>query len=182
MHRSPTIAALAVMLLAAPAAAQDKSKRSAEDYVRILSGEAPAPRARQMPAPTADTQPNAPPQARFAFVMADPRVDLQLTFPSGSATLTSAARAEARTVATALRHPNLRAKRFRIEGHTDSVGSRASNLGLSQRRADAVKAYLVAQGVTRARLDAKGYGFDRPLPGRAASFGGNRRVEAVALP
>lgn len=180
-----------MLALAVPAAAQDKPKRSAEDYVCILSGECkpPAPQARQAapPAtpPATDAKPSDPqPKARFAFAfaLAEPRVDLRLTFPSGSATLTSAARTEARTVATALRHPKLSAKRFRIEGHTDSVGSRASNLSLSQRRADAVRAYLVAQGVARARLEAKGYGFDRPLTGRSASFGDNRRVEAVALP
>jgi OOP family OmpA-OmpF porin len=67
----------------------------------------------------------------------------------------------------------------RIEGHTDNVGSRNHNQKLSQRRAEAVKEFLVRQGVLRARMLAEGYGQSRPIApntnraGRAA----NRRVE-----
>lgn len=45
-----------------------------------------------------------------------------------------------------------------IEGHTDSIGSVLVNLRLSQQRADAVRSYLIAQGVDAGRLNAKGYG------------------------
>jgi OOP family OmpA-OmpF porin len=45
-----------------------------------------------------------------------------------------------------------------IAGHTDSVGSVAANLKLSQRRAESVRAYLLAQGIEPERLTAKGYG------------------------
>ena len=45
-----------------------------------------------------------------------------------------------------------------IAGHTDSLGSQAYNQKLSQRRAEAVSAYLVAQGIDATRLSAKGYG------------------------
>jgi outer membrane protein OmpA-like peptidoglycan-associated protein len=68
---------------------------------------------------------------------------------------------------------------IRIEGHTDNVGSRDHNRKLSQRRADAVKEFLVRQGVLRARMVAEGFGQTRPIApntnraGRAA----NRRVE-----
>lgn len=68
-----------------------------------------------------------------------------------------------------------------IEGHTDSVGSAASNLGLSQRRADAVKAYLVAQGVASARLSAVGLGAGSPAADNDTASGRqqNRRVEVI---
>jgi len=69
--------------------------------------------------------------------------------------------------------------RVRIEGHTDNVGGETSNLRLSQRRADSVRAYLVAKGIAPDRLEAVGYGLTRPiasnktLKGRAQ----NRRTE-----
>ena len=77
--------------------------------------------------------------------------------------------------------PQLVNMRFRIEGHTDSVGTRASNLALSQRRAQSVADFLVAMGVGRERLEVIGYGPDRPLPGTRGSAGENRRVEAVRV-
>lgn len=66
-----------------------------------------------------------------------------------------------------------------VEGHTDSVGSAASNLKLSQRRADAVRSYLIRQGVPEDRLTAIGYGEERPLDSNRTREGRsrNRRVE-----
>jgi outer membrane protein OmpA-like peptidoglycan-associated protein len=69
--------------------------------------------------------------------------------------------------------------KFLIEGHTDSQGSRAYNIDLSQRRAQAVAEYLASLGVSSDRLEVRGYGFDRPLNGRSAAAEENRRVEAV---
>jgi OmpA-OmpF porin, OOP family len=69
-----------------------------------------------------------------------------------------------------------------IEGHTDSVGSKASNIKLSQQRAESVKAYLVNRfGVEGSRLRAVGYGPDRPIASNDTAEGRqkNRRVEAV---
>ena len=50
-----------------------------------------------------------------------------------------------------------------VSGHTDTTGSAAANLTLSQERADAVRTYLVQQGVPPAMLSAKGYGDSRPV-------------------
>lgn len=109
------------------------------------------------------------------------RVNLSLSFGVGSASLTSAAQAQIRSFAAALQRPQLSSMRVAIEGHTDSSGSRASNVSLSQRRAQAVADYLVAQGVARNRIEVHGYGYDRPLPGRRVSDPQNRRVEAVRI-
>ncbi|HEX8444285.1 MAG TPA: OmpA family protein [Allosphingosinicella sp.] len=109
------------------------------------------------------------------------RVDLRLSFELGSAELTAQAREEAKVFAQALQMPSLQSKRFVIEGHTDAQGSRASNLDLSQRRARAVADFLSSLGVSRDRFEVRGYGPDRPLPGRSAASQDNRRVEAVLV-
>ena len=61
-----------------------------------------------------------------------------------------------------LRNPQI--TRIELQGHTDNVGSADHNLDLSQRRADAVRRWLIEQGgVEAGRLEAKGYGAARPL-------------------
>jgi OOP family OmpA-OmpF porin len=69
-----------------------------------------------------------------------------------------------------------------IEGHTDNVGKDAYNKKLSQRRAEAVKAYLVKKGIDANRLTAVGYGEEKPIADNATTAGKaeNRRVEAEA--
>lgn len=69
-----------------------------------------------------------------------------------------------------------------IEGHTDNVGSAAMNKGLSQRRAEVVLNYLVKNyGIDPGRLQAVGYGFDRPVADNATAEGRrlNRRTVAA---
>ena len=81
-------------------------------------------------------------------------------------------------VATVLvNNPQLRL--IRIEGHTDSSGSRDFNLNLSQRRAEAVKNFLVGRGVDEGRLTAVGIGPDQPMFSNETASGrsANRRVE-----
>jgi outer membrane protein OmpA-like peptidoglycan-associated protein len=108
-------------------------------------------------------------------------MDLRVSFLLGSAQLTDQAREEAKVFAKALLVPALSSGRFRIEGHTDSSGSRAMNLDLSRRRAQAVADYLSALGVPSSRLEVRGYGPDRPLPGHSPASPENRRVEAELL-
>lgn len=68
-----------------------------------------------------------------------------------------------------------------IEGHTDSRGSDAHNLKLSQERASSARSYLVSKGVAAGRLTAKGYGETRPVANNDSDAGreANRRVEMV---
>jgi outer membrane protein OmpA-like peptidoglycan-associated protein len=71
-----------------------------------------------------------------------------------------------------------------IEGYTDSMGSDEMNQSLSQRRADAVKGYLVGQGVSSSRLSASGRGENSPVADNESAAGRqqNRRVEVVISP
>ena len=66
-----------------------------------------------------------------------------------------------------------------VVGHTDSTGSDAINNPLSQRRADAAKAYLVSQGVAASRIATSGAGSTQPIASNATVDGRaqNRRVE-----
>jgi OOP family OmpA-OmpF porin len=71
-----------------------------------------------------------------------------------------------------------------IEGHTDNVGNAAANQDLSQRRAEAVKAYLVAKhGIDSSRLNSAGLGDKKPAASNATAEGRqqNRRVELVKM-
>ncbi len=69
--------------------------------------------------------------------------------------------------------------RVAVRGHTDSRGDEAFNEELSQRRADAVREYLIRQGVARNRLSSKGFGSSKPLASNSTAEGrqSNRRVE-----
>ena len=71
-----------------------------------------------------------------------------------------------------------------IEGYTDSMGSEEMNQSLSQRRADAVKGYLVGQGVNSTRLSSSGRGENSPVADNESAAGRqqNRRVEVVISP
>lgn len=66
-----------------------------------------------------------------------------------------------------------------INGHTDNVGDDNQNLTLSQKRADAVKKYLVSKGIDEGRMTAKGYGESVPVADNSTATGRsqNRRVE-----
>ena len=71
---------------------------------------------------------------------------------------------------------------FEIDGHTDNSGDAASNLTLSQQRAEAVRAYLVQQGVAASRLIARGYGDSKPVAPNDTEENKfrNRRIEFTA--
>lgn len=71
--------------------------------------------------------------------------------------------------------------RVAIEGHTDSTGSRPHNMDLSDRRAAAVKSYLVSNGVDFSRITARGLGPDYPVASNDTAAGRqqNRRVEVI---
>ena len=74
--------------------------------------------------------------------------------------------------------------RVDVSGHTDSTGSEAYNMELSQRRANSVTQYLVSQGVNANRLVVQGFGPNQPIASNANATGRaqNRRVEIQIVP
>jgi outer membrane protein OmpA-like peptidoglycan-associated protein len=70
-----------------------------------------------------------------------------------------------------------------IDGHTDSTGSEAYNLDLSQRRAETVRDFLIGNGVSPMRLSARGFGEEYPVASNDTLAGRqqNRRVEVVVM-
>lgn len=106
--------------------------------------------------------------------------DMNVLFGNASADIEAADMREIKNWSNVLKTSQFSAKRIRIEGHTNSVGSRDYNIELSQRRAKTVMDYLVSQGIAADRLDAKGFGFDRPRVSDGQSAV-NRRVEIVTV-
>lgn len=76
---------------------------------------------------------------------------------------------------------NKKGVKILIEGHTDNIGSDRSNLILSDKRAKAVKDYLVRKGVEPNRISTKGFGKSKPITTNATEFGRrlNRRTEII---
>ncbi len=113
-----------------------------------------------------------------------PSLDLTIVFRSGSTDLTPAATGTLTKLGKALSSPSLAAYRFRIEGHTDTVGTKDENQTLSQARAEKVAAYLEHDfGVAADRLQPVGMGEDGLLvetPDQTAEPR-NRRVHVVNL-
>ncbi len=102
----------------------------------------------------------------------------KVQFDTGKATIRPESDKLLDDVASVLKeHPEI--KSVVIEGHTDSSGSAATNRRLSQARADAVMKAIVARGVEKARLSAKGFGPSKPVASNDTPEGreANRRVE-----
>lgn len=100
-----------------------------------------------------------------------------VNFASGKALLTSSARTILLRVARTLKDsPGVNVL---IAGHTDSVGNAEYNRGLSQRRADSVRDFLISRGVDPDRLRTRGFGETQPIANNATPSGRatNRRVE-----
>ncbi|MEM1105819.1 MAG: OmpA family protein [Pseudomonadota bacterium] len=117
-------------------------------------------------------------EAAFGAVMAQNEV----VFETGSAELS---RASGETLDKIMAVASQCAPQlvFEIGGHTDNTGERAFNVFLSEARAQAVAAYMVARGVAPGRLNAVGFGPDRPVGDNATRAGraANRRIEFTVL-
>jgi OmpA-OmpF porin, OOP family len=144
------------------------------------SNDAAAPQS----APSPAQQPRVAANRPASTAPATPTVSLTVNFPNGSAELTPDAIHTLDALGSALSSKDLATYRFRIEGHTDTVGSRDYNRTLSERRAEAVVNYVAKQyGVDPSRLQAVGMGEEGLLvptpPGTPEPR--NRRVQVINL-
>jgi outer membrane protein OmpA-like peptidoglycan-associated protein len=110
-----------------------------------------------------------------------PAIDLyQIYFEFDSATLTADALPQLRELGAALNDPRLRGSAISIAGHTDAAGNANYNLRLSERRATAVRRFLIENyKLSPATLHAFGYGKQRPKNTADVFAAENRRVEIV---
>ncbi|HMI87938.1 MAG TPA: OmpA family protein [Polyangiaceae bacterium] len=100
-------------------------------------------------------------------------------FASGKSELLGTAKTKLSEVATVLsKDPNAK---LTVEGYTDSRGSDQLNNELSEKRAEAVRSFLVSRGIAAANIVAEGHGKDKPIADNATAEGraNNRRVEIV---
>lgn len=105
-----------------------------------------------------------------------------ITFATDSADIASSFYSPLNNLASSFRQYNQNS--VEIVGHTDSTGNHAYNMSLSQRRAQSVANYLMAQGVDSSRLSTRGAGPDQPIASNATADGRaqNRRVEVTLRP
>jgi len=107
------------------------------------------------------------------------RMALYINFDTGQATIKPESEKTIDEIASLLRdNPELQ---LSIEGHTDNVGSPASNKALSIERAQTVMAAVVEKGIDASRLTAVGWGQEKPIAPNRSEEGRakNRRVEIV---
>ena len=105
-----------------------------------------------------------------------------VTFASDSADISSGFYSVLNRIAQSLN--NYPETRIQVNGYTDSTGKDAHNQELSQRRANTVAQYLIAQGVSSSRIVANGFGSSNPIASNSTPDGRlqNRRVEIKILP
>ena len=131
--------------------------------------EAPPP-----PPPPSPPPPPPPPMKKHIELSADAYFDFNKAIlkPEGKR------RIDEEIVPPMKEHPELRAL---VEGHTDSIGSEAYNLRLSERRAKAVADYMESQGISTSRITTKGWGKSKPIADNKTKEGRakNRRVDVT---
>lgn len=126
-----------------------------------------------------DLCPNTPAGERVDEVGCPYKLRLSVFFDTDSSTISPESYPDLDLAVSLLRRNEL--VRGTIEGHTDSVGAEAYNLKLSQRRAAAVRQYLVDHGISASRLESVGYGESRPEADNSTPEGRaqNRRVVLI---
>ena len=103
-------------------------------------------------------------------------------FASDQATLLPEAQTKLSQVADALM--STKERNIVVEGFTDSRGSSSHNMDLSQRRAEAVRGFIISRGYEADKMQAHGIGKDRPMASNDSAEGraNNRRVEIIVQP
>jgi outer membrane protein OmpA-like peptidoglycan-associated protein len=157
---------------------------------------APSPSPAELPAatppkvasPSTPTPPDAKPELapdeaiKRAESKEAPSIDLEIFFDYKSAQVTAKAATVLSTLGRALSDARLAEDAFLIAGHTDAKGGAAYNLELSQRRAEAVRQFLIANyKIDAGKLIAKGYGLQHLKSPNDPLAAVNRRVQIVNL-
>jgi outer membrane protein OmpA-like peptidoglycan-associated protein len=176
---APTPAASAPAPNPAPAA---PSARPSPQPVPPASAAAQPPGQVASPAIT-EAPTTAPDEAvRRAERQQAPSIDLEIFFDYKSAEITPRAAAALTPLGRALSDARLAGDSFLIAGHTDAKGSADYNLALSQKRAEAVRQYLIANfGIDSKKLVATGMGFKHLKNAKDELAAENRRVQIVNL-
>lgn len=104
-----------------------------------------------------------------------------VTFDIGKATIRPESFPRLDSVVEYMTHK--KSARIEISGHTDNVGNAKTNKALSAKRAEACRDYLISHGIDGSRIDAVGYGDERPIAPNDTEEGRqqNRRIEATEL-
>lgn len=161
-----------------------EASANADCDANLMKKVAPAPAPVPAPVPAPDATPTPAPVVAPAVVaprkpsIIEKAVRLEgANFATGSSKLLKAADSKLNEVVDAAReYPDVQ---LDVTGYTDNVGNAQKNVKLSQERANAVKAYLVKNGVASERINTKGAGADSPIADNATAEGRskNRRVE-----
>jgi len=137
-----------------------------------VMGTLPAP----PPPPAPEPEPEPPPRVELK----EDKIEIheKIQFEYNSANILEVSHSLLNEVADVIKKTP-RIKKIQVEGHASSDGSDDYNLRLSDKRAKAVRTYLIAQGVAKEKLVAKGYGETKPIADNATEAGRekNRRVE-----
>ncbi|KWV48958.1 hypothetical protein AS156_16725 [Bradyrhizobium macuxiense] len=118
---------------------------------------------------------------QIATIVQDrPKIDLEINFDYNSSDISTKSLPSVQALGRALTNPELKGSTFVVAGHTDAAGSEDYNQGLSERRADAIKRYLVDKyGINGSDLVTVGYGKSKLKDPSQPLSEVNRRVQVV---
>jgi outer membrane protein OmpA-like peptidoglycan-associated protein len=117
-----------------------------------------------------------------AIVKDKPKIDLEINFDYNSADISAKSLPSVQALGRALTNSDLKGSTFVVAGHTDAAGGDAYNQDLSERRADAIKRYLVDKyGINGTDLVAVGYGKSKLKDPSQPMAEVNRRVQVVNM-
>jgi len=117
-----------------------------------------------------------------AIVKDKPKIDLEINFDYNSADISAKSLPSVQALGRALTNAELKGSTFVVAGHTDAAGGEEYNQSLSERRADAIKKYLVDKyGINGSDLVTVGYGKSKLKDPNQPMAEANRRVQVVNM-
>jgi len=148
--------------------------------VTVFQDQTPVAVMGTLPKPEPPPEPEEPPEPPPRVELKEDRIEIheKVQFEYNSANILEVSHSLLNEVADVIKKTP-RIKKIRVEGHASADGSDEYNMKLSDRRAKAVRAYLITQGVDEKKLVAKGFGETKPIADNDTEEGRekNRRVE-----